>query len=56
MEAADEDETENVRVLLEAGAITNLKDKEGETAFSLTGNKEIQDLLIQYGFVPPLRF
>jgi len=49
MEAADADNLENVRALLVAGAAVSLKDNEGETAFDLTTDEEIEKLLESYG-------
>jgi ankyrin repeat protein len=42
---------ENVHALLTSGANVNLKNKEGETAWDLTTNDEIEFLLASYGAV-----
>ena len=53
MMAAFRDDVEVVKVLLEAGANVHLKDKKGETAWDQTGDEEIEDLLVAYGFNAP---
>jgi len=35
--------------LLLAGAMVNLRDKQGESAWDLTGNEDIEDLLVSFG-------
>jgi len=49
MYAADNGNLESVRALLLAGAIVNQRDKEGESAWDLTGNTDIEDLLVSFG-------
>ena len=49
MYAAEQDQLENVRVLLQAGADVNLKDDDGDTAMSLAYDKEVKELLMSYG-------
>jgi ankyrin repeat protein len=51
MNAAYEDDLEIVRVLIKAGAEVNAKNDDGETAFDLTGDNEIEALLIAHGAV-----
>ena len=52
MVAAFEDDIENVRALLLAGARVDFKDEDGDTAWDLTDEQEIEDLLVSYGYVP----
>jgi hypothetical protein len=52
MNAAYEDDVESVRALLLGGAKVDLKDKEGETAYQLTSDEEIEALLVSYGATP----
>lgn len=40
---------ENVKSLLGAGANAQLRNKEGETALSVTGSKEVKQILISHG-------
>ena len=49
MEAAENDDLESVKLLLEAGAEVNARDKEGDSAWDLTSNDEIEQLLETYG-------
>jgi hypothetical protein len=53
MMAAFRDDVDVVKVLLEAGANVHLKDKKGETAWDQTGDEEIENLLVAYGFNAP---
>ena len=47
--AASNDHSEIVKLLLEAGANPNVPDPYGNTALSLTRNPEIKNLLIRAG-------
>jgi Carboxypeptidase regulatory-like domain/Ankyrin repeats (3 copies)/Ankyrin repeats (many copies) len=49
MSAAEADELESVRVLLVAGAEVNARDKEGDSAWDLTSDDEVEKLLESYG-------
>lgn len=49
MSAAEDDDVEAVRFLLELGANPNLKDEDGETAMRKTDSDEIRRLLKRYG-------
>lgn len=49
MQAADNGNLESVRALLLAGAMVNLRDKQGESAWDLTGNDDIENLLVSFG-------
>lgn len=49
MEAAENDDLESVRLLLEAGAEVNAGDAAGDSAWDLTSNDEIEKLLVSYG-------
>jgi ankyrin repeat protein len=49
MRAAENGELGNVKALLGAGANAQIKNKEGETAFSLTGDADVKQILISYG-------
>ncbi|MGE3466610.1 MAG: hypothetical protein AB7J13_06725 [Pyrinomonadaceae bacterium] len=40
-----------VKLLLEAGAEVNAKNKEGETAWNLASEEEIEQLLVRYGAI-----
>ena len=51
MIAADNDQVETVKALLEAGADANLADNESETAIEKTTNAEVKSLLISFGAV-----
>lgn len=53
MNAADGEMLENVRLLLLGGAKVNLRNKEGDSAWDLTGNDEIEDLLVSFGAEVP---
>lgn len=49
MNAVEEDNFEVIKVLLEAGADSNLKNKKGESALSLAKTEEAKQYLIAYG-------
>jgi hypothetical protein len=51
MIAADSDQVETVRALLDAGADANLADNENEAAIEKTSNAEVKSLLISFGAV-----
>ena len=53
MEAASNDDLETVRLLLESGAEVNAKNKQGETAWDLTTDDEVEELLVGYGAIVP---
>ncbi len=49
MNAADGEQLESVRALLMAGAEVNARNKEGKSAWDLTGNHDIENLLVSFG-------
>ena len=51
MQAAYEENLGAVKVLLEAGADVNLRNDDDQTALDLSGNKEIENLLVSYGAI-----
>ena len=51
MNAANFEELESVRALLLAGADVNFKNKDGESAWDLTAETEIEELLVSFGAV-----
>ena len=51
MEAANRDDIDAVRLLIERGAEVNTRDKEGDSAWDLTTDEEIEQLLESHGAI-----
>lgn len=49
MRAAQDDMVDNVRLLLYAGANATIRNNEGKTAWDMTTDSEIRDLLVSFG-------